>query len=162
MRKYDSSGNLQWTQQFGTIDREEAFGALADNAGVYVVGYTRGVLGSASLGGEDAFLRRFDSNGNALWTIQTGSVDDDYAFGVAADAGGIYIGGYTDRNTLPKTLDQPVGPTYVADSFLYKYSPPAPGGPVILDGAIVNNASFATSPAPVSYTHLTLPTNREV
>jgi len=150
VRKYDSSGNLQWTQQFGTIDREEAFGAVADNAGVYVVGYTRSVLGSASLGGEDAFLRRFDSNGNALWTIQTGSVDDDYAFGVATDAGGIYIGGYTDRNTLPKTLEQPVGVTNVADSFLYKYSPPAPGGPVVSAGGIVNNASYAANPAPVA------------
>jgi uncharacterized protein (TIGR03437 family) len=148
VRKYDTSGNLQWTQQFGTIDREQAFGALADDTGMYVVGYTRSVLGAASLGGEDAFLRRYDSNGNALWTLQTGSVDDDYAFGVATDGGAIYIGGYTDRNSVPRTLNSTLGVTNLADPFLYKYSPPAPGGPVV--GAIVNNASFATSPQPVA------------
>jgi uncharacterized protein (TIGR03437 family) len=142
VRKYDTSGNLQWTQQFGTADNDVAYGAFADDTGMYVVGYTKGVLGTASLGGADVFLRRYDSNGNPLWTLQTGSVDDDYGYGVAADASGIYIGGYTDRNSIPESL------TNVADPFLYKYSAPAPGGPVV--GAVVNNASFATSPAPVA------------
>ncbi len=142
VRKYDASGNLKWTQQFGTADNDVAYGGFADDKGMYVVGYTRSVLGTASLGGEDVFLRRYDSNGNALWTLQTGSVDDDYGYGVAADASGIYIGGYTDRNSIPESL------TNGADPFLYKYSPPAPGGPVV--GAVVNNASFATSPQPVA------------
>jgi uncharacterized protein (TIGR03437 family) len=144
VRKYDASGNLQWTRQFGTTDNDVAYGAFADDTGMYVVGYTKSVLGTASLGGADVFLRRYDSNGNALWTLQTGSVDDDYGYAVAADASGIYIGGYTDSNSIPESL------TRVADPFLYKYSPPALGGPVISDGAIVNNASFATSPAPVA------------
>lgn len=144
VRKYDADGNLQWTQQFGTADNDVAYGAFADNTGMYVVGYTKGVLGAGSLGGADVFVRRFDPNGNALWTLQTGSVDDDYGYAVAADPSGIYIGGYTDRNSIPESL------TNVADPFLYKYSPPAPGGPVISEGAIVNNASFATSPAPVA------------
>ncbi len=144
VRKYDASGTLQWTRQFGTADNDVAYGAFADATGVYVVGYTKGVLGTATLGGADVFVRRYDSNGNALWTLQTGSVDDDYGYGVAADASGIYIGGYTDRNSIPESL------TNGADPFLYKYSPPAPGGPVISDGGIVNNASFATSPAPVA------------
>ena len=144
VRRYDTSGNLQWTRQFGTIDNEVAYGALADDSGVYVAGYTRSVVGAASLGGEDAFLRRYDSNGNALWTIQTGSVNDDYAYGVATDAAGIYIAGYTDRNTIPESL------TNSADSFLYKYSSPPPAGPVVSDGGIVNNASYAANPAPVA------------
>ena len=144
VRKYDTNGNLQWTRQFGTADNDVAYGAFADATGMYVVGYTKSVLGTASLGGADVFLRRYDSNGNALWTLQTGSVDDDYGYGVAADVSGIYIGGYTDSNSIPESL------TNGADPFLYKYSPPAPGGPVILEGAIVNNASFATSPAPVA------------
>ena len=144
VRNYDSSsGKVQWTRQFGTIANESAFGVFADDGGAYVVGYTQSVLGTASIGAEDAFLRRYDSNGNALWTLQTGSVNDDYGFGVAADASGVYIGGYTDRQTIPETLR-------VADSFVYKYSPPAPGGPVISEGGIVNNASFAPNPAPVA------------
>ena len=143
VRNYDSNGKAQWTRQFGTIANESAFGVFADDSGAYVVGYTQSVLGTASLGGSDAFLRRYDSNGNNLWTLQTGSVNDDYAFGVAADASGIYIGGYTDRQTIPENLR-------FADSFVYKYSPPAPGGPVISEGGVVNNASFAPNPAPVA------------
>ena len=143
VRRYDSSGNLQWTRQFGTIDREEALGALADEAGVYVTGYTKGAVGAASLGGDDAFLRRYDSNGNVVWTVQTGSGNDDYGYGVAADATGVYIAGYSDRNTLPEDL------TSAADSFLYRYSP-QPAGPVASDGGIVNNASYAANPAPVA------------
>jgi len=148
VRKYDTGGTVQWTKQFGTIDREQAFGAIADDTGVYVVGYTRSVLGASSLGGEDAFLIRFDSNGNSLWTLQTGSVDDDYAFGVATDGSAIYMGGYTDRNSVPRTVVSGLGITNFADPFLYKYSPPQPGGPVV--GAVVNNASFAPSPQPVA------------
>jgi len=148
VRKYDTGGKVQWTKQFGTIDREQAFGAIADDTGVYVVGYTRGVLGAASLGGEDAFLIRYDSNGNSLWTLQTGSVDDDYAYGVAEDGMSIYMGGYTDRNSVPRTVVSSLGVTNAADPFLYKYSPPKAGGPVV--GAVVNNASFAPSPQPVA------------
>lgn len=144
VRKYDLNGNLKWTQQFGTIDREEALGAYADATGLYVSGYTRSVLaGKVSLGGEDAFLRRFDNDGNNLWTLQTGSVNDDYAFGVASDGTSVYLGGYTDSRTVPNALGKP-------DSFLYKYSPPAAGGPVVLSGGIVNSASYAPDPAPVA------------
>jgi uncharacterized protein (TIGR03437 family) len=148
VRKYDTGGTVQWTKQFGTIDREQAFGAIADDTGVYVVGYTRSVLGAASLGGEDAFLVRYDSNGNLLWTLQTGSVDDDYAYGVATDGAAIYMGGYTDRNSVPRTVVSGLGVTNFADPFLYKYLAPKPGGPVV--GAVVNNASFAPSPQPVT------------
>ena len=144
VRKYDLDGNLQWTQQFGTIDREEAYGATADADGVYAVGYARSGLTGKTLGGADVFVRRFDNFGNPIWTIQTGSVDDDYGYGVAIDGTSLYIGGYTDRNTIPDSL------THAADSFLYKYLPPAPGGPNVLEGGIVNNASFAVAPSPVA------------
>ena len=144
VRKYDLNGNYQWTQQFGTIDREEAYGAAADAGGVYAVGYARSGLTGKTLGGADVFVRRFDNLGNPIWTIQTGSVDDDYGYGVSTDGTSLYIGGYTDRNTIPDNL------THAADSFLYKYLPPAPGGPDILEGGIVNNASFAVAPSPVA------------
>jgi uncharacterized protein (TIGR03437 family) len=94
------------------------------------------MLGAAVIGGDDVFLRRYDNDGNALWTIQTGSVNNDFGYGVAADSTGVYIGGYTGG--------------LIGDSFLYKYTPPAPGGPVVLEGGIVNSASFAPNPSPVA------------
>ncbi|HLG95122.1 MAG TPA: SBBP repeat-containing protein [Bryobacteraceae bacterium] len=145
VRKYDLNGNLLWTQQFGTIDREEAFGAVADDTGVDVVGWARSGLNIKTLGGADAFVRRLDNNGSALWTFQTGTVNDDYGYGIALDPnGGLFIGGYTDRNSVPGS------PTNAADSFVHKYTPPGVSGPSVLDGGIVNNASFAVFPSPVA------------
>src|SRR5260370_27890957 len=66
VRKYDSNGNLQWTRQFGTLNGDAAFGGLADDSGVYVVGYTKGGLGTARLGGGVLFFERFEPNGNTV------------------------------------------------------------------------------------------------
>ncbi len=146
VRKYDANGNYLWTQQFGTIDREEAYGAIADDTGVDVVGWARSGLNIKTLGAADAFVRRYDSIGNPLWTFQTGSVNDDYGYGIAADPadGSLYIGGYSDRNSIPGS------PTNAADSFVHKYTPPGASGPNVLEGGIVNNASFAVAPSPVA------------
>ena len=145
VRKYDANGNYLWTQQFGTIDREEAFGAVADDNGVVVVGWARSGLNIKTLGGADAFVRRLDNNGSTIYTFQTGSVNDDYGYGIAFDpGGGVYIGGYTDRNSIPGS------PTNFADSFVHKFTPPGNSGPAVLEGGIVNNASFAVAPSPVA------------
>ena len=51
-------------------------------------------------GDEDAFVRKYDTNGNVLWTRQFGSPDQEYGFYVTAGVGGVYITGYT-YGTLP-------------------------------------------------------------
>src|SRR5262245_4482055 len=97
IRKYDFNGNELWTRQFGTTAQEQALGVATDGTGIYVVGFTQGPLGPGSPAnpGEDAFIRRYDANGNVVWTQQFGSStnDSDRAVGVATDATGIYVAG---------------------------------------------------------------------
>src|SRR5262245_52429037 len=89
-------GSLNWIDQFGTADADEAWGVAVDGAGsVYVAGTTAGVLpGQNSAGGVDAFVRKYDSAHNEAWTRQFGTSGNDRAFDVAVDAiGNVYVAG---------------------------------------------------------------------
>jgi uncharacterized delta-60 repeat protein len=92
--KYDASGAVLWTRQFGTSSGDFAQGIAVDASGIYVTGYTGGDLsGQASMGGDDAFVRKYDDNGSVLWTDQFGTAYSDMASAIVADASGIYVVG---------------------------------------------------------------------
>ena len=119
VRKYDGDGNELWTRQFGTGGRDTATDVVASSGeGVYIVGKTNGAFpGQDNLGGEDAFVRKYNSEGNELWTRQFGTSEADEANDVALDgSANVYVVGETDE-VLP---DQ----TYVGgfgDAFVRKY-----------------------------------------
>jgi hypothetical protein len=97
VRKYDSAGNEIWTRQFGTRNFDYALGISVDGSGVYVAGYTFGTLpGQTSQGGEDAFVRKYDADGNEVWTRQFGSSESDVASAISVDASGVYLTGWTN------------------------------------------------------------------
>ncbi len=83
---------VEWTRQFGTLDFDAAYGDAVDATGVYVVGITRGTVP----GTFDAFVRKYDLNGNPDWTQQFGNSYFAIANGVAVDATGVYVVGETD------------------------------------------------------------------
>ncbi|PKN46516.1 MAG: hypothetical protein CVU59_05800, partial [Deltaproteobacteria bacterium HGW-Deltaproteobacteria-17] len=64
---------------------------------IYVTGRTTGALdGQVNQGDFDAFLSRFDADGNRTWTRLWGSIDDERGHGLTTDASGnIYITGLT-------------------------------------------------------------------
>src|SRR5207245_1868305 len=96
LRKFDLSGNTVWTREFGTSSSDEAMGVGVDSSGVYVAGITNGTLpGQTSAGAQDAFARKYDTSGNVVWTQQFGTSSADQATGVAVDATGIYVVGFT-------------------------------------------------------------------
>lgn len=116
VRKYDGNGNELWTRQFGSSAFDSAYGAAGDPTGLYVVGSTSGSLpGQTSLGTGDAFVRKYDTSGNEVWTRQFGSSDGDAASGVAADATSVYVAGYTTGTLRGQTR---FGAT---DAFVQKY-----------------------------------------
>jgi hypothetical protein len=94
--KYDAGGNLLWGRQFGSAGGDEANGVSADGSGVHVAGTTNGVLpGQTSAGAIDAFVAKYDPDGNPLWTCQFGSADDEFARGVSGGSAGVYVAGLT-------------------------------------------------------------------
>ncbi len=101
LTKYDSAGNLTWTRQLGTTDRDKSSSVTTDAFGnVYISGFTQGDIdgpGSEThAGGYDAFVRKYDSTGTLAWTKQLGTSDTDGSSSVTTDASGnVYISGYT-------------------------------------------------------------------
>jgi PKD repeat protein len=99
LRKLDSSGNEVWTRQFGTDRNDIATGVIADSTGIYITGCVNGQLGATWQGGMDVFVRKYDLNGEELWTDQFGSpgmVAGECAYGIASDGTDLYISGYTN------------------------------------------------------------------
>ncbi len=105
-----------WTQQFGMSGLDAAIGVAVDGTGVYVSGVTEGAFpGQVSAGDRDAFVRKYDANGNELWTRQFGTSGSDAATVIAVDGTGVYASGYT-VGTLPGQTSS--GGT---DAFVRKY-----------------------------------------
>ena len=95
LARYDSDGHLLWTKQFGSAGSDDGKSVCTDpQGGIYVTGLTDGCLEGQNFGGSDAFLCKFDPDGNRIWTRQIGSTSFDEGLGVSADGqGSIYIAG---------------------------------------------------------------------
>jgi hypothetical protein len=140
LHKYNAQGNLIWTRQIGTPGSEQATGVAADASGVYVAGYAYGTLpgqtaagdiavhtsgiyvvgvtdgvlpGQTNAGGRDIFVRKYNSQGNALWTRQIGTSGIDIASSVAGHTFGAFSGqinrGSGDAVIMKLLHNSPVG-----------------------------------------------------
>ena len=98
--KYDGEGSLLWTEQLGTVGNDAAEGVTTDSEGnIYISGFTNETLGETNAGGLDAWVAKYDSEGNLLWTEQFGSSEDDDSQGVVIDSdGSLYLSGSTEGN----------------------------------------------------------------
>jgi hypothetical protein len=95
VRKYDASGNLFWTQQFGLGQDNQALGIAANTSGEYVVGTTSAALpGQTLTGNQDAYIRKYDPNGALLWTHEFGTPGSQaVAYSVAVNSSGVFVVG---------------------------------------------------------------------
>ena len=113
IRKYDLNGTVLWTRQFGSSNSDAALAAAADSSGVYVAGTTFGTLpDQTNVGQEDAFLRKYDPDGNILWTRQFGTAGSEANTAVAPDSSAVYVSGTTDGAFAGQT-DGPFSDVYV-------------------------------------------------
>ncbi len=103
LRKYDTNGNVLWTQTYDSDahSNDEGYGVAVDAAGnVYVTGYEeRPDLGQSA----NVCLRKYDTNGNALWTrtYDSPAHADDRGWETVVDGtGNVYVAGYERRDDL--------------------------------------------------------------
>lgn len=98
LARYDDAGNRLWILQFGT-DREDRAAALAPDGrgGVLIAGRTEGALvGGPKSSERDAFLARYDAEGNQLWIRQFGTTVWEEITELASDgSGGVFATGRT-------------------------------------------------------------------
>jgi hypothetical protein len=100
--KYDSNGNLIWTRNStGTYDEipnsiiADTFGNIYLGGQIDLLTHTFGSITLTNMGGQDAFLAKYDSNGNVIWAQSYGDNYNDVIHSLAMDAiGNIYFAGY--------------------------------------------------------------------
>ena len=115
IRKYAADGTVLWTHQFGTAQWDFLAGVAVDGSDFYVFGQTGGLLGQASSGGDDAFVGKYDSDGNELWTDQFGTAGHEVAQWMTTDGSGVIVVGTTESTLLGQTSAGGI------DAFVRKY-----------------------------------------
>ena len=95
--KYNTDGDLIWTKQIDSSEWDYSNGvATDDNGNVYITGSTLGSLGGVNQGGNDAWVAKYNTDGDLIWTKQIGSSESDYSRGITTDNNSnIYITGST-------------------------------------------------------------------
>ena len=95
--KYDSDGNQEWIEQFGSGDFDEAFAIATDsNSNVYTSGWTLGNLEDKNAGLYDIWVAKHDRDGNQEWLKQIGTPDYDWTWDAAVDGeDNLYLTGWT-------------------------------------------------------------------
>ena len=103
LRKYDTDGGVLWTQTYDSPAhlKDHSRGVAVDAAGnVYVTGAEyRPDLGQAN----NIWFRKYDANGNILWTETYDSPDhdQDMGYGITVDTtGNFYVTGFEYRDDL--------------------------------------------------------------
>lgn len=123
LAKYDTNGIHQWTQQVGTGVDDMSFAVVVDDLGrSYIAGRTAGDLDGDNQGLDDAFLTRYDADGEMLWTWQFGTNQLDVVWDLALDEVGtaIYLTGSTEGSLF--------GPNAGGnDAFVFSVLVPEPG-----------------------------------
>jgi len=126
------AASLLFSTYIGGIADDKAFGIAADSAfsNVYVVGQTSSnnfpVLNPvqpSSGGSFDAFLAKIASDGTKVYATYFGGSGDDRGLGVAVNATGTYITGFTSSTNLPTSSPLQLNNGGGFDAFVAKLNP---------------------------------------
>lgn len=99
VRKYKTTGELEWSRLLGTPEQDRATCVSVDVFGnLYVSGDTNGSLGGTNPNPRtlDVFVAKYDPLGSLLWIKQLGTTETDESLGIFADdLGNAYVTGTT-------------------------------------------------------------------
>lgn len=135
LAKYDMSGNEVWARSAGGSGNLLDIGKCVayNNNGVYISGnynnsITFGTTTLTSVGGDDAFLANYDTNGNLVWAKSIGGTLDETGVGIAANSNAkdVYVTGNFNSPTCffgaASLANSSPGPAfYYDDIFISKY-----------------------------------------
>jgi hypothetical protein len=105
LSKFDSNGKFLWARTWGETGHMICEDVAADVSGnAYVTGRFQdevdfdpgiGVDTHISIGGNDIYVSKFDTDGGFVWARTWGGTENDYSEGVAVDSSGnTYVTGY--------------------------------------------------------------------
>lgn len=129
LAKYTSNGDFLWVRTGGGIGGDYAHAMTVDASGnVYVAGEIEGpnaTFGSVSVtanpGTDDAFVAKYDNNGNLIWVKTYGGYDRDDARSIAVDgSGNIYICGVFKNNAFFDSFTITAASQDIDDVFIAK------------------------------------------
>ena len=128
--KYSSSGDLVWAKSAGGRGEDRGYAITADPHGnIAIAGAATGTsrFGGnfmVSAGDYDAFIAKYDNNGNCQWVKRGGGNDEDASKGISSDAAGnFFITGYIYGNTVFDTTHLSTTNPTSTDVFIAKYNP---------------------------------------
>jgi CHU_C Type IX secretion signal domain/Beta-propeller repeat len=152
--RFDASGQRIWGTYFGGAGTDAAYGLTYDAQGfVYACGFTNSATGIATTGTHqpatggdyDAFIIKFDANGQREWGTYFGGTNEERAYHVGVDQDrNIYTAGLTQSASGVATAGAAQA-VYAGntDIFVVKF---APCGPLTMNipngGYLCNNAPF--------------------
>ena len=128
--KYDESGNLLWAQNPSGSGYDFNFSLEMDAAGnSYLTGHFSSFqlnFGGYSVtngGGDDMYIAKYDTDGNALWAQKAGGNTYDYGYDVSVDGdGNVFVtGNFQSPNISFGTISLTNSTTY-ADFYVVKYN----------------------------------------
>ncbi len=96
--KYDPDGNNLWVRHLSAGNINTVNDITVDSLGsAYIVGYTNGSIGGYTNAGEyDAYIAKYDTDGNQEWLKQIGTTRSESVAGIVVNgAGDAYITGTT-------------------------------------------------------------------
>jgi len=121
--KYDGEGNLAWSQAIEIDGNVHSRGVASDSAGnAYVAGWVGSDLDfNSSYMAPNAFLAKYDPNGEIVWFQDFGTDDLEFGQDVAVDQeGNIYVAGTTQGDLVRPIAG--IGYRRV-DTFIRKFDP---------------------------------------
>lgn len=96
--KYSSRGQLLWQKPLATPRYDFTSGIVVDSGdNIYISGTTDGALGGPNVGGQDAWIIKYNCQGQQIWKQQIGTASTEFLGNIKVDKNNnVYLVGITE------------------------------------------------------------------